>query len=181
MQRGTRPLGPVECATLRSQTLALSEAIWQEDELRQARFNNVHSQTQSVILIFCDGWPDVRISYHRGWTYLGAAAASVMTSIVAAHYPRGGKVLRAMMARLPAGARIGRHRDLHPSFAASHRIHVPLLTNPDVLFVVGDERVPLQEGVAFELNNALPHEVLNNGESARIHFIFDYAPALDGS
>ena len=161
---------------LRQQVLALDEEIWLEDQRRQIEFRNVHSQTQSVILIFCEGWPDVRIAYHKGWTYLGEAAAPVMRALVAAHYPTGGRVIRAMMARLPAGARIARHRDQHPSFDASHRIHVPLKTNPQVSFVVGMERIALQEGVAFELNNTLPHEVVNNGEEPRIHFIFDYAP-----
>jgi hypothetical protein len=42
--------------------------------------------------------------------------------------------------------------------------------------MVGGERMLIEEGVAFELNNALPHEVVNAGTSARIHFIFDYAP-----
>jgi len=99
-----------------------------------------------------------------------------MESIVATHYRPGGRILRAMMARLPAGATIGRHRDEHPSFAASHRVHIPLLTNPGVSFLVGDDRIVTEEGVAFELNNSLPHEVLNEGDAPRIHFIFDYAP-----
>ena len=99
-----------------------------------------------------------------------------MESIVAKHYRPGGRVLRAMMARLPAGATIGRHRDEHPSFAASHRIHLPLLTNPKVSFLVGDDRVVTEEGMAFELNNSMPHEVLNESDAPRIHFIFDYVP-----
>ena len=99
-----------------------------------------------------------------------------MRAIVAAHYPTGGRVLRAMMARLPAGARIARHRDQHPSFDASHRIHLPLKTNPRVTFMVGSDVIRAEEGVAFELNNTLPHEVVNNSDEPRIHFIFDYAP-----
>lgn len=169
-------LGAVECAELREHVLSLSEAVWQEDQQRQIEYRNVHSQTQSVVLIFCEGWPDVRIAYHKGWTYLGEAAAPVMRAIVETYYPPGGRVFRAMMARLPAGARIDRHRDLHPSFAISHRVHVPLQTNSMVSFIVGDERIETEEGIAFELNNRLPHEVINNGSSPRIHFIFDYAP-----
>lgn len=176
MQYAIRHLGAVNCAALRAQVLSLGEDIWFEDQLRQIEFDNVHSQTQSVLLIFCEGWPNPTIAFHKGWTYLGEAAAAVMRAIVAEHYPPGGKVLRAMMARLPPGARIDRHRDLHPSFAVSHRIHLPLQTSSEVSFTVGDERVATEEGVAFELNNLLPHEVINRGATHRIHFIFDYVP-----
>ena len=177
MEFAIKRLGAVNCAALRQQVLALGEQTWNEDVLRQVRHSNVHSQTQSVILIFCDEkWPDVTVSFRSGWRFLGSLAAPVMESIVAAHYPPGGRVLRAVMARLPAGAAIGLHKDEHPSFSASHRIHVPLVTNPQVSFMVGGERMLIEEGVAFELNNSLPHEVINAGDSARIHFIFDYAP-----
>ena len=177
VEKAIRNLGAVNCATLRQRVLALGEDIWNEDVLRQVKHRNVHSQTQSVILIFCDEkWPDVTVSFRMGWRYLGDAAAPVMESIVAAHYPPGGRVLRAVMARLPAGAAIGLHKDEHPSFAASHRIHVPLVTNPKVSFMVGADHIATAEGIAFELNNALPHEVINAGDTPRIHFIFDYAP-----
>lgn len=176
VQHGVRYLGAVECTELRRQVLALPERDWLEDPHRQVEYRNVHSQTQSVLLIFCEGWPDVRISYHKGWSYLGETAATLMRAIVAQHYRIGGRVFRAMMARLPPGARIERHRDTHPSFAVSHRIHVPLQTNADVSFIVGTQRIETEVGVAFELNNRLPHEVSNYGDTPRIHFIFDYAP-----
>jgi hypothetical protein len=176
LQQGIRELGRVECGALRQQVLSLPEATWWEDKRRQTEFRNVHSQTQSIVLIFCEGWPNPRIAYHRGWAYLGAEAAKVMRTVVADHYPVGGKILRAMMARLPPGARIDRHRDVDPSFAVSHRIHIPLQTNEEVSFMVDKERLPTCAGRAFELNNLLPHEVVNRGKDHRIHFIFDYWP-----
>jgi hypothetical protein len=36
--------------------------------------------------------------------------------------------------------------------------------------------VPPRAHYAFELNNLMMHQVTNNGDSTRIHFIFDYAP-----
>lgn len=177
MQKATRSLGAVDCRQLREEVLALPEPVWIEDCQRQVEFRNVHSQTQSILLIFCDGWPEVEISFRKGWTYFGGAAAQLMRDIVAAHYPTGGKVFRAMIARLPPGGRIARHRDLHPSFAASHRIHVPLQTNSEVSFVLGAERIEMREGVAFEIDNLMPHQVENKGAEHRIHFIFDYAPS----
>jgi aspartyl/asparaginyl beta-hydroxylase (cupin superfamily) len=81
-----------------------------------------------------------------------------------------------MIAKLPPGGTIARHRDTHPSFGICHRIHVPLQTGPEVMFIIGHSRIEAVEGVAFEINNLEPHEVHNRGERDRIHFIFDYAP-----
>lgn len=182
MQAPARYLGRVDCAELRAQVRALDEQIWLEDRQRQTDFHNVHSQTQSVILIFCDtAWPDVNISYRSGWDRLGPAATRVMQAIINAHYRPGGRVLRAVMARLPAGCRIGRHRDTHPSFEVAHRIHVPLETNAEVSFIVGNSRLMIEPGLAFELNNQLPHQVMNGGAGPRDHFIFDYLPPAAAS
>jgi len=177
MQEPAKYLGRIDCAGLRAGVRALGDAAWLEDQQRQTEFRNVHSETQSIILIFCDAvWPDVTVAYRSGWNLLGGAAAPIMQAIVAAHYPPGGKVLRAVLARLPVGARIGRHRDTHPSFEFAHRIHVPLETNDDVTFIVGTNRILTEVGLAFELNNQLPHQVRNEGDQDRIHFIFDYLP-----
>jgi len=53
---------------------------------------------------------------------------------------------------------------------------VPLLTNPQVEFVVSTERIATRAGHAFELNNKMAHAVANHGATARVHLIFDYAP-----
>ena len=171
----TIPLGKVDCRELTGKVLTLDEEAWASDPRRQHDFD-VHAQTQSIILLFCDGWPKVEVSRAGGWDLLAAEAEPVMNQVLTRHYPTGGTILRAMVARLPAGCRIARHKDFHPSFSVAHRIHVPLVTNPAVEFVVGSEIVPPRTGFAFELNNLMMHHVINNGDTARIHFIFDYAP-----
>lgn len=171
----TIPLGTFDCRALSEKVLSLGEEAWGCDSRRQQDYD-VHAQTQSIILLACEGWPKMTISRGNGWDLLAAQAVPVMDEVVRRHYPPGGSVLRAMMARLPAGCRISRHLDSHPSFSVAHRIHVPLVTNADVEFVVAEERVAPRPHFAFELNNHLYHRVANNGSTSRIHFIFDYAP-----
>jgi hypothetical protein len=171
----TVPLGRVDCQALTEKVLGLTEDAWAGDPRRQQDYD-VHAQTQSIILTFCEGWPDVNVTRAGGYALLGAEAEPVMDQIVGRHYRPGGRVLRAMIARLQPGRRIARHKDIHPSFSVAHRIHVPLVTNPDVEFIVGPERVPPRAHFAFELNNLMLHQVSNNGATDRIHFIFDYAP-----
>jgi hypothetical protein len=170
-----RHLGHVDCQALTERVLAADEASWHEDTRRQDDYE-VHAESQSIILSFCTGWPKVRVNYAKGWDTFADAAVPVMHTLIEKHYAPGGLVLRAMLARLRPGCRIARHRDAHPSFAVAHRIHIPLVTNPDVFFIVGNERVEPRTHFAFELNNAMSHEVTNTGQAVRIHFIFDYAP-----
>lgn len=170
-----RPLGPVDCRALTERALAVEESAWYADARRQDDYE-VHAQTQSIILVFFTGWPTVQVAHASGWDRFSDAAVPIMQQIVARHYPPGGMVLRAVLARLPPGCVIDAHVDRHPSFSVGHRIHVPLVTNPRVQFIVGTEDIHPQPGQAFELNNAVPHSVRNDGDAARIHFIFDYSP-----
>lgn len=170
-----RYLGPVASGRLTDEVLAMDEAAWLADPERQNSYS-VHAQTRSIVLSFCDGWPKVRFVKREVWSQLGGVATEVIEEVVRSWYAPGGMVLRTMLAKLPAGCVIPRHRDVHPSFSVAHRIHVPLVTNEHVEFIVGDERVSAVEHSAFEINNCLPHEVANRGQADRIHFIFDYAP-----
>ena len=99
-----------------------------------------------------------------------------MQQIINDVYGQGGTVLRAVVAKLPPGAKINRHKDSHPSFSVAHRIHIPLKTNDQVVFHVDDIRHQMHVGTAYEINNLLFHEVANNSDEDRIHFIFDYMP-----
>jgi hypothetical protein len=173
-----RPLGYVDCRRLTERVLAADENAWYLDHRRQDDYE-VHVETQSIILVFFDGWPEVRVTHAGGWDTFGDLTMPIMEELVAKHYAPGGMVLRVMLARLLPNCQIEAHWDKHPSFSISHRIHVPLLTNPDVEFIVGTERIATRTHQAFELNNKLPHSVANRGNTARIHLIFDYAPNQD--
>ncbi|MDE0192176.1 MAG: aspartyl/asparaginyl beta-hydroxylase domain-containing protein [Gammaproteobacteria bacterium] len=179
----TRDLGPVACAALLDAVHGLDEAAWTAKEYRQKSFN-VHRSTQSIVLCFIDldEWPNVAIARDVGWESLGNSAEPVMETIISRSYPPGGVVIRAMAVRLPAGARITPHVDEHESLRLSHRIHLPLVTNPRVRFSIDGVPHRFEPGRAVEVNNQLSHSVMNNGLIDRIHFIFDYLPpdALTG-
>ena len=127
-------------------------------------------------MLFCEGWPNVKIEKRDAWTLLEAEATPIVQQIINDVYGPGGTVLRAIVAKLPPGAKINRHKDGHPSFAVAHRIHIPLKTNDQVIFHVDDVRHQMHVGKAYEINNLLFHEVANDSDEDRIHFIFDYMP-----
>jgi hypothetical protein len=172
LEAPVRTLGPVDHLALKAAIMGASAQAWLEDDTRQKSFEQ-HKQTQSLVMLFSATWPNPAVEQRSGWEIMSEPANALMEGIIAAHYPPGGRVIRAVAAKLMAGGRIALHKDSHPSFAAAHRIHVPLVTNPDVDFVIRGVSHHLDEGVAYEVSNLDFHAVTNRGPD-RIHFIFDY-------
>ena len=176
-QQRTRDLGTVASAPLQRAVACLDEAAWTEKQYRQEMFN-VHSSTQSIVLCFIDlaAWPRITVARDVGWNRLGEYAQPVVDEIVARNYEPGGVVIRSMAVRLPAGARITPHVDEHESLRLSHRVHLPLTTNPRVRFFIDGVPYRFEPGRAVEVNNQLSHSVMNDSADDRVHFIFDYLP-----
>lgn len=176
IEQPLRPLGPVDIDALRAAVLAQDEAAWRTQEHRQNNYE-VHRQTQSLVLVFCDGpMSDLRVTKEPAWEPLAEHAVPVMHDIIGRFYPKGGTIIRAMAAKLVAGGRITPHIDSHVSFRLSHRIHVPLTTNPRVRFMIDGRPYQFEVGQAYEINNQKTHSVMNGGKEDRITFIFDYLP-----
>lgn len=76
--------------------------------------------------------------------------------------------------RLTPGSVIKEHRD--HDLDAEHgmvRIHIPITTNPQVVFEVNRIPVEMAPGEAWYLRLADPHRVANGGESDRVHLVMD--------
>jgi hypothetical protein len=172
-----RSFGKVDMEPLAAAILAADEAAWNENVERQKSYE-VHEQTRSIVLLFAEikDWPAIEVTKQPGWDRFADVAVPVMHQIIRNWYPPGGKIIRAMAAKLLAGGRIIPHRDSHPSFGIGHRIHVPLVTNPRVRFMIDGKPFQLQVGEAYEINNQKVHSVMNKGKEDRINFIFDYVP-----
>ncbi len=170
-------LGGIDIDSLRRTVLSLDEETWLLNERRQTDYE-VHRQTRSVVMVFCDGpMQDLVVTKSDGWDALADVAVPVMHEIIGRCYEPGGTIIRAMAANLLAGGRINPHFDSHSSFRLSHRIHVPITTNPRVRFTIDGRPFQLKVGQAYEINNQKTHSVINSGSEDRITFIFDYLPA----
>ena len=172
-----RHWGAIDIAPLAAAVAAQEEAAWNEHMERQKDYE-VHRQTQSIVLLFAnlDNWPAIEVVKQPGWDRLSKLAVPLMDTIIERWYPPGGRVIRAMIAKLPPDGRIDPHRDMHPSFGCGHRIHAPIQTNDRVRFTVDGRPHRLKVGQVYEINNKKIHSVINKGGTDRIHFIFDYVP-----
>ena len=171
-----KDLGALDATPLREAILAQDEVAWDEDAQRQVDYD-VHRQTRSIIMIFASQtWPRVVVSREKGWDRIAEAANPIMDEIIERHYAPGGTVIRAVAAKLLAGATIPPHIDSLPSFAYGHRIHVPITTNNLVRFMIDGRPHKFEIGHVYEINNLKTHSVMNAGKEDRITFIFDYVP-----
>jgi hypothetical protein len=76
--------------------------------------------------------------------------------------------------RLKAGSSIKEHRDHELGFEDGEvRLHIPVITNSGVEFVLNGVRVIMNEGECWYLNVNLPHRVANRGATDRIHLVID--------
>lgn len=80
----------------------------------------------------------------------------------------------ARLLRLTPGSRIKEHTDHeYPEVDGVLRIHIPVVTNPDVEFLLSGTRVVMEAGSAWVLRLSEPHSVANRGAADRVHMLVD--------
>ena len=76
--------------------------------------------------------------------------------------------------KLTAGSSIREHRDDDLGWEAGElRLHVPIITNPEVEFFLNGQRIVMKEGECWYLDLSLPHRVENRSNADRIHLVID--------
>jgi hypothetical protein len=80
---------------------------------------------------------------------------------------------RSRLMRLAAGADVPAHSDINHHWFYRVRLHVPVLTRPQVSFYCEQERVHMAPGEAWVFDNWRQHRVENRSDSERIHLVAD--------
>jgi hypothetical protein len=76
--------------------------------------------------------------------------------------------------RLTAGSIIKEHRDYELGYEAGEvRLHIPVITNPQVEFYLDNRRILMQPGECWYLDLNRPHRVQNLGSTDRVHLVID--------
>jgi hypothetical protein len=173
--RGVRELGPVDIRALREAVLAIPESLWDEENaLKPNRFEKL-DRTRHIVFRFVKSVYDWRDAYDRPiWQTWKAQLEPVLRQATAPYGYRNGSFPRIMLANMAPGGVIHKHRDMGPAARWPHKIHIPLLTNERVSFFIAPDYHHFPEGQAFEVNNLGVHAVKNEGDTARIHLIFEY-------
>ncbi|MEX2126063.1 MAG: aspartyl/asparaginyl beta-hydroxylase domain-containing protein [Woeseia sp.] len=177
-------IGDIDTAELKELLKNLTEEQWQTFGLRQKRYE-VHQHTQTIGLVYD---PDFRHSHPTRLPTLEVFASALRPILwmTADHFEETrsaqqlirengvGYFIRASLVRLKAQCSIAEHMDMNFSLTHSHRVHLPIITNGQVLFTVGKETINLREGQLTEINNRRLHSVHNGGANDRVHLILDF-------
>ena len=85
-----------------------------------------------------------------------------------------GEVLsRSRLMKLEAGCEVSLHVDFNYHWFSRVRIHVPVTTNPAVVFHCGSERLHMGAGECWIFDSWRRHRVVNGGFETRIHLVID--------
>ena len=85
----------------------------------------------------------------------------------------GGVWSRSRLMGLGAGAEVPEHVDAHYQWRTHFRIHIPVITNPKVLFTCGGETVHMAPGECWLFDSFRWHRVENGWTERRIHLVLD--------
>ncbi|WP_157834700.1 aspartyl/asparaginyl beta-hydroxylase domain-containing protein [Oceanospirillum beijerinckii] len=83
-------------------------------------------------------------------------------------------LVSARLMSLKAGQEIRRHTDMDLCFEdGCVRLHIPVQTHPDVIFLINDQPIHFGEGECWYMNANYPHQVTNNSVIDRVHLVID--------
>ncbi len=82
---------------------------------------------------------------------------------------------RSRLMALDPGSEVSRHVDFNYHWLTRVRIHIPVVTNPDVIFYCGDEHVHMEAGSCWIFDSWRHHRVVNGGSERRTHLVLDTA------
>lgn len=156
--------------------LAADPGLWaRADATKPNRFGVFEGGTEHIVFQFpLDLRSHLESEYSPLWEPWSSLVSPVIDQVGKSYdYPRG-RTGRVMLAKLRAGREIRKHVDRSPSAAVPHKIHVPILTSPDVEFWEENEVYHLERGWAYEVNNRVLHGGRNPTGHDRVHLIFDY-------
>lgn len=158
--------------TLQSIVVSFSEEEWLKYAARKRRGGIAAENTDTIPLLYNlnqnSSEPIEHEYFHIFKSFIDQVA------LLSEQNNFGSDVQQAMVTRLKSRTSIGRHMDKGPMTAKNHRIHVPIFTNKECIFTVGDESLSLESGDIWIIDNVGKyHSVANMGATDRVHLIID--------
>ena len=156
--------------------LSDTQPDWFKNTYRQDEYQ-MHKETSSIFIY----------DYPVDWKPGSAYQANKMTDdvlLLELSYPiinyleniHNGRVGKAVFIKLPPLKNVDKHKDVGSYLESVRRNHIPIATNNKVSFIIDGERQFMDIGEVWEVNNNKTHQVWNDGETDRIHFLVDIVP-----
>lgn len=149
-------------ARLLEETLRIPREQWQHHPGR-------HAGNYAIPLISVDGGMNDKFAGRMRPT--AHLAQMPYTAQVIASF--GEVVSRSRIMIIEGRQSLPMHTDINYHWFKRVRIHIPLQTNPDVIFTSHDEQAHLPAGEAWLLDTWHSHQVVNDSDETRIHLVVD--------
>ena len=182
-----RKIGDIDVTRFAQQAAKITDAEWTADAFRQKTYE-VHKQTQTIRLIMDEDGRHRDPTYHPSYEIYKELVGPIEIFIrrqfeqtlkakrLRKKHGRG-YFIRMILVKLLANGSIPHHVDQGETLSKSHRMHLPIITNEQNLFSVGDTEMHMKAGELWEINNRREHGVVNGGSEDRTHLIIDYVLA----
>lgn len=157
---------------LKSEIAGCTREEWLVNTSRQD-FWEAHRKTESIVLKIGKSYALSQFTgcWQRKWKRLiKETLIDQLEEIYGA-----GEITRLIISKLLPNSEVGEHSDTETLLKYSHRVHLPITTNEQVVFKINGQGHNLKEGVLYEISNLDPHSVINPSAQDRIHIIVDYA------
>ena len=80
---------------------------------------------------------------------------------------------RSRLMKLGPGCEVSLHTDTNHHWHSRVRIHIPITTNPEVIFHCGKSKVHMQAGECWIFDAWQQHKVVNSSQLTRVHLVID--------
>lgn len=148
---------------------------WKLDTSRQDKLAT-HKDTEMFQLKFMDyGWEVGQGNLSKDINKLKNNESQEIMENIYKHLENiyDAKVVRSEIIKMHGKSSIPSHIDSGEFLYLGRRVHVPLVTNKDVIFTVLNHSLNMEIGKWYEINNSLPHSVNNPTDTERVHIIID--------
>jgi hypothetical protein len=146
---------------------------WDKFDFRQKR-SNTHKETKCIPIIFDESFSINKFTLTENYPFFKDEILK-LESYLKEKIQEEGFIFRAILVNLPKKKSIPPHKDSGKSLEVPRRIHIPIITNEDCYFTVGEVTKNMKEGEIWEINNDKKmHSVSNDGDADRIHLIVDF-------
>jgi len=154
-----------------------SDDEWNKDRSRQEAAPQVHNQTNTIVILEISNMWQNGESFAPELVSDNQELINLVKPILKDHEDLyDGQAGKVVFIKLPPNGRVNDHNDNGDYLSGVRRHHLPIITNDNVKFRVGNDVINMKTGECWEINNNKLHGVVNLGDSDRIHMLFDIMP-----
>lgn len=170
-------LGKFNTAPLLAHLSQVPDDHWETSKSQTPNYNKKTLFLQKathITLKFTDlRGQSAQIHYHRDWEIWQKVVLPVLEQVAQVYGYEQYFFPIIMVAKLPPKCPIIAHTDGTEFSHAPHKVHIPLCTNDETFFFIEGQRFHMEKGFAYEVDNIARHWVINNGDTERVHLIFE--------